>query len=150
MANDDDASETLGVEMAQADAKALEQSMTSQKKKKAVSESENLAFISFWKAYPRKISKQQALRAWNKLKPSQALTDVIMRALEMQKKSDQWQRDNGAFIPHASTWLNQQRWEDELEPARPQRQQRQQRSQAPSNRFVNSTGVRDFSDLVEW
>ena len=70
-----------------------------------------------------------------------------MRALETQKKSDQWQRDNGAFIPHASTWLNQQRWEDELEPARPQRQQR---TQSVSNRFVNSTGVRDFSDLVEW
>ena len=130
MTNDDDASETL-----------------QKKKGKSKSEDENLDFIKFWQAYPRKISKQQALRAWNKLKPSQALTGVIMRALEMQKKSDQWQRDNGAFIPHASTWLNQQRWEDELEPARPQRQQR---TQAPSNRFVNSTGVRDFSDLVEW
>ena len=31
--------------------------------------------------------------------------------------SAQWQRDNGQYIPHPATWLNQGRWDDELTPA---------------------------------
>jgi hypothetical protein len=33
--------------------------------------------------------------------------------------SEQWRRDDGRFIPHPATWLNQRRWEDEAEPAAP-------------------------------
>jgi hypothetical protein len=40
-----------------------------------------------------------------------------MAGLENHKKSQQWVKDNGQFIPHASTWLNGKRWEDELEAA---------------------------------
>jgi hypothetical protein len=39
----------------------------------------------------------------------------MVKAIEVQKKSEQWQRDNGQYIPHPSTWLNQRRWEDEME-----------------------------------
>lgn len=37
-----------------------------------------------------------------------------MQALETQKQSDQWRRDGGQYVPYASTWLHQKRWEDEL------------------------------------
>jgi hypothetical protein len=40
----------------------------------------------------------------------------MLQALEKQKRSEQWQKDNGKFIPHAATWLNGKRWEDELTP----------------------------------
>lgn len=38
---------------------------------------------------------------------------VMLAALERQGKSDQWRRDGGQYIPHAATWLNGRRWEDE-------------------------------------
>ena len=30
------------------------------------------------------------------------------------KLTDEWTKNNGQFIPYPSTWLNQKRWEDEL------------------------------------
>lgn len=69
-------------------------------------------FSEFWSAYPRKVGKSEAGKAWQKHKPDLA---VVLKALEAQKQSDQWQRDGGKFIPHPSTWLNQKRWEDEVE-----------------------------------
>ena len=37
-----------------------------------------------------------------------------MTALEAQKKSLQWSKEGGQYIPNPTTWLNQERWEDEL------------------------------------
>lgn len=70
-------------------------------------------FDRFWKAYPRKVGKGAALRAWRKILPDENLTVRMIAAVEAQKTCDQWQKDGGQFIPHPSTWLNQQRWEDE-------------------------------------
>ena len=71
-------------------------------------------FANFWNPYPRKTAKVQAQKAWAKLNPSPALQAQILAALAAQCKSEQWTKDGGAFIPHASTWLNQRRWEDQL------------------------------------
>ncbi len=69
-------------------------------------------FDEFWKAYPKKVAKTQALKAWSKLKPNAELQQVILNALERQKQSVQWLKDNGQFIPYPATWLNGRRWED--------------------------------------
>ncbi len=69
-------------------------------------------FSEFWQAYPRKTAKQAALKAWNKLKPDADLQQTILSALEQQKRSVQWQKDGGQFIPYPATWLNGRRWED--------------------------------------
>lgn len=74
------------------------------------------AFLRFWDAYPRKVDKQKALKAWKRLSPDETLYQVIMSILEKQKRSLQWQRDGGAYIPYPSTWLNGRRWEDESGP----------------------------------
>jgi uncharacterized protein YdaU (DUF1376 family) len=71
-------------------------------------------FANFWNPYPRKTAKVQAQKAWAKLNPSEALQKQILEALAAQCKSEQWTKDGGSFIPHASTWLNQRRWEDQL------------------------------------
>jgi hypothetical protein len=73
-------------------------------------------FNVFWTAYPKKQGKGDALKAWGKLRPSQQLLDKMLSAIEQQKDSRQW-REDAKFIPNPSTWLNQLRWEDELEPA---------------------------------
>lgn len=69
-------------------------------------------FERFWKAYPRKEGRGKAEESFGKYQPDDALTDTMIRAVEMYKKTDQWQRDGGHFIPHPTTWLNQRRWED--------------------------------------
>ena len=71
-------------------------------------------FESFWSLYPRKVSKQTALKAFLKLSPNDELLQLIIKGVEIQSKTDQWQKDNGQFIPHPATWLNQRRWEDEI------------------------------------
>lgn len=72
------------------------------------------SFEEFWKAYPRKVGKDVARKKWGVIKPDQELFKKIMASLEVQKKMPQWTKDDGQFIPHPSTWLNQKRWEDEI------------------------------------
>jgi uncharacterized protein YdaU (DUF1376 family) len=68
-------------------------------------------FIQFWEAYPRKSGKKAAFTAWQKAKDKPDM-DAILKAIESQKRSEQWQKDNGQFIPMPATWLNQGRWDD--------------------------------------
>jgi hypothetical protein len=81
-------------------------------------------FECFWHAYPRHVGKGAAFKAWKRLNPSLNLQGRILNALDRQRRSDQWQRENGRFIPHAATWLNGSRFDDdEGTPAAPQKLQ---------------------------
>ena len=71
------------------------------------------SFEQFWEAYPRKVGKKTAKISWGKIKPDDGLLEKILIAVEKQKKSKQWQQTQ--FIPNPSTWLNQERWKDEVE-----------------------------------
>ena len=93
---------------------------TETKKRSRSSRGDDLAaegFASFWQAYPRKVAKAAALKAWAKLRPDAALQASILAGLWAAVRSEQWQRDGGAYIPHPATWLNGRRWEDDLTPA---------------------------------
>jgi len=72
-------------------------------------------FELFWQAYPKKVKKQRALRAWQKQKIPPKTLPAIIKAIKKQDQSDEWIKDDGQFIPHPSTWLNDRRWEDETE-----------------------------------
>lgn len=69
-------------------------------------------FEEFWKAYPRKVAKPQAIRAWRKLNPNQELRNSILNDVKARSSSQAWTKDNGTFIPYPATYLNNQRWED--------------------------------------
>lgn len=71
-------------------------------------------FGTFWKAYPKKVGKGAAEKAFAKAKPDDALTEKMLSAVEAAKRSSQWRKDGGQYIPNPATWLNQKRWEDEL------------------------------------
>jgi hypothetical protein len=77
----------------------------------------NSGFDSFWKCYPKKKAKADALKAWKRLKVSPVLLSVILKAIDAQKESKEWLKESGAFIPYPATWLNARRWEDELSTA---------------------------------
>lgn len=70
-------------------------------------------FSRFWSAYPRKESKKTAEQAFVKLRPDESLLEEILAALDWQKQSASWTKENGQFIPLPATYLNGRRWEDE-------------------------------------
>jgi hypothetical protein len=72
-------------------------------------------FEQFWTAYPKKKAKDDALKAWEKRRPTSELLSVMLSALQRQKVSPDWLKDSGRFIPFPATWLNQARWTDEVE-----------------------------------
>jgi hypothetical protein len=78
------------------------------------SASASAEFQAFWSNYPRRVGKGAAEKAWivHVVRAKVGLP-VILSAIEWQKKSDQWTKDGGQFIPHPATWLNQHRWEDD-------------------------------------
>lgn len=73
-------------------------------------------FDEFWNAYPKKAGKQPALKAFKKINWRKVYFADVMAALERHKQSAQWTKDDGQFVPNATTWLNQARWEDDLKP----------------------------------
>ena len=74
---------------------------------------EEIAFNEFWSAYPKKVTKKGCYKSFCKIKNLEKEMPLIMEALERFKKSKGWQKDNGQFIPHPTTWINQERWKDE-------------------------------------
>jgi hypothetical protein len=71
------------------------------------------AFERFWKCYPNKTGKGKAWTVWQRIKPDLQLAGKFEDAIAWQITQPQWQKDGGQFIPHAATWLNQKRWQDE-------------------------------------
>lgn len=72
------------------------------------------AFDLFWHAYPRKVGKDAARKAFSRVKVP---VETLLTAIERQKCGRQWQENDGQYIPNPATWLNQGRWEDEVAPA---------------------------------
>jgi len=73
------------------------------------------SFNKFWDAWPRKVAKADAVKAWNKLAPDAELTIYIIERVNLLAQTDDWLKDGGRYIPHPATWLNGRRWEDEIE-----------------------------------
>jgi len=72
-------------------------------------------FESFWTVYPRKVGKAQAKKAWDKLNLNDNTVMLIAENIALRIKHGEWSDANKTFIPHASTYLNNARWEDEVE-----------------------------------
>lgn len=73
-------------------------------------------FEEFYKAYPRKVNKKKAKDKWISKVKSESMYHVVMASLQKQKKSKDWQNDDGQYIPYPTSWLNGERWNDELTP----------------------------------
>ena len=79
------------------------------RKKESKNKESNKDFEKFWKAYPKKVGKK---KVQDKFDANNFPIDLILKNIELQKKSDQWQ--NQQYIPNPETYLNQERWTDEV------------------------------------
>ncbi len=71
-------------------------------------------FEEIWQLYPRKVGKGGARKAWDKIKLTAELVSQIKKSIEDHKKTEQW-LESPKYIPHFATFLNQERWTDEVE-----------------------------------
>jgi len=79
------------------------------RKKESKNKESNKDFEKFWKAYPKKVGKK---KVQDKFDANNFPIDLIIKNIELQKKSEQWQ--NQQYIPNPETYLNQERWTDEV------------------------------------
>lgn len=98
-------------------------------------------FLEFWRAYPRKVGKGAAWRAWRTSRPD---TDAVLAALKWQAASESWAKEGGRYIPHPATYLNQRRWEDEPVGASQPAQQK------PKNGTIYNPGTGACKDAKDY
>lgn len=70
-------------------------------------------FDQFWKAYPKKLAKGDASKAWQTAKNLPDI-QILIAALELQKATADWRKDNGKFIPYPATWIRAAGWENDV------------------------------------
>lgn len=71
-------------------------------------------FEAFWTAYPRKVGKGEAAKVFKAHRLGGVKLQSVLDAVEAHKKTDQWKKDSGQFIPHPTTWLKQKRYDDQV------------------------------------
>jgi hypothetical protein len=67
-------------------------------------------FDEFWNAYPRSVGKKAARKAWDRSKLD-GVADAIIADVK-RRICGEWAGKDEQYIPHASTYLNGERWND--------------------------------------
>ena len=71
-------------------------------------------FAAFWNVYPKHEAKQDAIKAWKALKPSDELCSTIEMDIRRRlREGGAWYKTERKFIPLPATYLRGKRWEDE-------------------------------------
>ncbi|WP_431509768.1 hypothetical protein [Variovorax sp. DAIF25] len=60
-------------------------------------------------AYPKKDAMKDAEAEWAKVT---APVEDLLKAIEAQRRSEDWTKSNGKFVPLLANWLRGRRWED--------------------------------------
>lgn len=74
----------------------------------------DVQFERLWTAYPKAVERKECRAQFGRLKPTIAMIDQMLAAIEAQRAGDTWQR---GFIPKLSNWLKDHRWLDKVTPA---------------------------------
>lgn len=69
-----------------------------------------------WVAFPKQKNKGKAEEVWAAIRPDDELVEKMLSAIAVAKRSDDWLRESGRFIPQLHNWLNAKGWEDEITP----------------------------------
>lgn len=74
-------------------------------------DTELATFDDFWTLFPKRIARKEAEKAWNRLTASdriEALTALVAWRREWLKRGEL------QYVPNGATWLNGERWTDEI------------------------------------
>ena len=94
-------------------------------KKETIKRKENAlraSFDVFYKIYPEHKAPTDAEKAWMKLAPDDSLFQIILAAIEKQRRHKETLSAKGKFCPEwpfPATWINKRRWEDEIPEVKP-------------------------------
>jgi hypothetical protein len=78
--------------------------------KKEKNDTASESFNKFWEGYPRKEGRKKCEDLWQRKKLEPYLS-VILEFIEKASATDRWKK---GFVPHATTFLNGERWTDDL------------------------------------
>lgn len=82
-------------------------------------------FDEFWSHWPRKVSKPDARKAWDKaVGKNHADPAAIVKAAASYADRCRLTRQDQKYIPHPATWLNRESWNDDLDAVIPLPSQR--------------------------
>ena len=70
-------------------------------------------FAAFWEAYPRKVGKGDARKAWLKVIKSGADPATVIAGAERYRDDPARQRKDIEYTKHPGPWLNAERWTDQ-------------------------------------
>lgn len=87
------------------------------RKRAASREAEHPLFEQFYAAYPRKVARDRAAKAFAKLDPRQDVVEAMLKAIRTQRLAEKCASGEERFVPHPATWLNDGRWKDETSQA---------------------------------
>jgi uncharacterized protein YdaU (DUF1376 family) len=70
-------------------------------------------FEIFWSSYPtrRQTGRKNAFAEFRKLKPDREMLDRMLSALDCQKQSPDWLKEEGRYVPGIKKWLEDRYWE---------------------------------------
>lgn len=95
-------------------ARALSDNRKSSRKPRTVKKQGDFdPFEHFYALYPRKKSPGDARKAWNAKCSDPAIHEAVFNGLARAKKSHQWLKEGGKYIPYPASWLRGEGWKDE-------------------------------------
>ncbi|MDE9420131.1 hypothetical protein P1O00_09110, partial [Erysipelothrix rhusiopathiae] len=72
-------------------------------------------FEMFWKLYPKRQDKKKAkTKLIQIIRKNPKLAQTIISDLERRVNCQDWKKDDGKYIPLPTTYLNGERWDDEI------------------------------------
>ena len=71
-------------------------------------------FDQFWAAWPKKVAKAEAEKAFRQAfsSPSAPSLETVLTAISRQNAALRWARENFRYCPNPATWLRGRRWDD--------------------------------------
>lgn len=73
-------------------------------------------FEKFWELYPVKSGKKVCVQKWRAKNLNSIADKILKKVIEQLANDDAWRR---GFIPNPLTYINQERWEDEIRSLKP-------------------------------
>ena len=69
-----------------------------------------VCFDDFWEQYPHQVGRETAIEVWESMEVTPETMQQILDGLDRWKRSLEWAKDGGQYIPRPVKWLSEKRW----------------------------------------